>query len=176
MPVRSPTQHEPFNLLIFYSTLCVFCIKGFPIWDHHVIVFWGIQPTHSITLLRKVNEYICYAAYSISVHTPLLCFIVLCFFHYGYIIISCTLSRMWLLILLGAKLNNVSKGGPMWCLKHWVISDLNGILSDFEANVCDWGNACQTAPMWMSLDFTYDKPAPVQTMAWCHQATIHHPS
>ena len=75
------------------------------------------------------------------------------------------------LSMLGLKLNHVSERGSMWCLTHWVIGDLAEIRSNFEADCCDWGIAWQTALRWMSLDFTDDKPASVQTMAWCHMAT-----
>ena len=32
---------------------------------------------------------------------------------------------------------------------------------------------CESAPIWMSLDFTDDQSTLVQVMAWCRQATSH---
>ena len=37
-----------------------------------------------------------------------------------------------------------------------------------------WGISCETALMWMSLDFTDDQSTLVQVMAWCRQATSHY--
>ena len=37
-----------------------------------------------------------------------------------------------------------------------------------------WGITCETALMWMSLDFTDDQSTLVQVMAWCRQATSHY--
>ena len=36
-----------------------------------------------------------------------------------------------------------------------------------------WGISCEIALIWMTLDFTDDKSALVQVMAWCRQATSH---
>ena len=37
-----------------------------------------------------------------------------------------------------------------------------------------WGISCETALIWMSLDYTYNKSTLVQVMAWCRQATSHY--
>ena len=37
-----------------------------------------------------------------------------------------------------------------------------------------WGISCETALIWMSLDFTDDQSTLVQVMAWCRQATSHY--
>ena len=37
-----------------------------------------------------------------------------------------------------------------------------------------WGISCEFAIRWMSLDFTDDKSALVQVLAWSSQATIHY--
>ena len=37
-----------------------------------------------------------------------------------------------------------------------------------------WGISCETAPIWVSLDHTYDKSTLVPVMAWCRQATSHY--
>ena len=37
-----------------------------------------------------------------------------------------------------------------------------------------WGISCETALIWMSLDFTDDQSTLVQVMAWCCQATSHY--
>ena len=34
--------------------------------------------------------------------------------------------------------------------------------------------SCETALIWMSLDFTDDQSSSVQVMAWCHQAPSHY--
>ena len=42
--------------------------------------------------------------------------------------------------------------------------------------IAGWDITCEIAYRWMSLDFTDDKSALVQVMAWCCQATSHYPS
>ena len=37
-----------------------------------------------------------------------------------------------------------------------------------------WGISCETALIWMSLDFTDDRSTLIQVMAWCHQATSYY--
>ena len=49
-------------------------------------------------------------------------------------------------------------------------------ISNFQANSCDWwrGISWEIALSWMSLDFSDNKSALVQVMAWCRQATSHY--
>ena len=37
-----------------------------------------------------------------------------------------------------------------------------------------WGISCETALIWMSVDFTDDQSTLVQVMAWCRQAASHY--
>ena len=57
------------------------------------------------------------------------------------------------------------------------LGNLNEILDVIFKHILvidGWGISCETALIWMSLDFADDKSTLVQVMAWCRQATNHY--
>ena len=58
-------------------------------------------------------------------------------------------------------------------LTQWPLGNLNVIFKKILV-IDGWGNSCEIALIWMSLDFTDDQSTLVQVMAWCHQATSHY--
>ena len=63
-------------------------------------------------------------------------------------------------------LNSLAPGKFEWNFKHVIFKQI--LLLD------GWGNSCETALIWMSLDITDDQSTLVQVMAWCRQATSHY--
>ena len=63
-------------------------------------------------------------------------------------------------------------------LTHWPLGNLDWILGHVifkQILVIDgWGNSCEIARIWMSLEFTDDQSTLVQLIAWCRQATSHY--
>ena len=63
-------------------------------------------------------------------------------------------------------------------LTHWPMRNFNEILGHviFKqiSEIDGWGISCEIAPIWMSLDLTYDQSTLVRVMAWCRQATSHY--
>ena len=62
--------------------------------------------------------------------------------------------------------NSLAPGKFEWNFRHLILKQI--LVID------GWGNCCEIALIWMSLDFTDDQSTLVQIMAWCRQATSHY--
>ena len=59
-----------------------------------------------------------------------------------------------------------------WLLEIWM--NFRHVIFKPILMIDGWGISCETALIWMSLDFTDYQSTLVQVMAWCHQATSHY--
>ena len=83
-----------------------------------------------------------------------------------YKFISVVKRSRWCKISRLPWLNSLAPGMFEWKFRH-VIFKLMLVIDG-------WGIPCETALIWMSLNFTDDQSTLVQVMAWCHQATSHY--
>ena len=67
---------------------------------------------------------------------------------------------------LPARFNSLAPGKFEWNFRYVIFKRISVI------DICSI--SCETALIWMSLDFTDDQSTLVQVMAWCHQATSHY--
>ena len=63
-------------------------------------------------------------------------------------------------------LNSLAPGKFEWNFRHVILKQISVIDA--------WGISCESALIWMSLDFTDDQSTLVQVMAWCRQAASHY--
>ena len=62
-------------------------------------------------------------------------------------------------------------------LTHWpweILMKFRYVILKRILVIAGWGNSCEIALIWMSLDFTNDQSILVRVMAWCRQATSHY--
>ena len=66
----------------------------------------------------------------------------------------------------GQQVNSLTPGKFEWNFRY--------VIFKWSLVSNGWGISCETALIWMSLDFTDDQSTLVQVMAWCRQATSHY--
>ena len=67
---------------------------------------------------------------------------------------------------MSVGLNSLAPGKFEWNFRHVIFKQI--LVID------GWGNSCEIALLWMSLDFTDEKSTLVKVMAWCRQAPSHY--
>ena len=65
-------------------------------------------------------------------------------------------------------INSLASGKFEWNFRHVIFKQI--LVID------GWSISCETAQIWMSLDFNDDQSMLVQVMAWCRQATSNYMS